>query len=74
MTVLPEARGLSRAWRWGIGSALALTLAMVWRPLYRLIWHRLHGYTGDCCGAIFLLTELVIYLIATYCFSISFIG
>ncbi|MBR4360951.1 MAG: AI-2E family transporter [Clostridia bacterium] len=38
MTVLPEARGLSRAWRWGIGSALALTLAMVWRPLSRLIW------------------------------------
>jgi adenosylcobinamide-GDP ribazoletransferase len=30
--------------------------------LYLLIWHRLRGYTGDCCGAIFLLTELSTYL------------
>jgi adenosylcobinamide-GDP ribazoletransferase len=26
--------------------------------LYLLIWRTLKGYTGDCCGAIFLLTEL----------------
>ena len=26
--------------------------------LYRLIWGRLRGYTGDCCGAVCLLTEL----------------
>lgn len=26
--------------------------------LYLLIWHRLRGYTGDCCGAMFLLVEL----------------
>lgn len=38
MTVLPQARGLSRGWRWGIGCALALALAMVWRPLSRLAW------------------------------------
>lgn len=27
--------------------------------LYLLIWKRLRGYTGDCCGAVFLLVELV---------------
>ena len=26
--------------------------------LYRLIYSRLKGYTGDCCGAVFLLVEL----------------
>lgn len=31
--------------------------------LYLLIWRRLHGYTGDCCGAVCLLVELSIYLI-----------
>jgi adenosylcobinamide-GDP ribazoletransferase len=30
--------------------------------LYLLIWRRLHGYTGDCCGALFLLVELSFYL------------
>jgi adenosylcobinamide-GDP ribazoletransferase len=30
--------------------------------LYRLIWSRLRGYTGDCCGAMFLLVELSAYL------------
>ena len=30
--------------------------------LYRLIWHRLQGYTGDCCGALFLLIELSFFL------------
>lgn len=30
--------------------------------LYRLIWNRLQGYTGDCCGALFLLVELSFYL------------
>lgn len=30
--------------------------------LYLLIWKRLHGYTGDCCGALFLLIELSVYL------------
>ena len=30
--------------------------------LYRLIWSRLRGYTGDCCGALFLLVELTGYL------------
>ena len=30
--------------------------------LYRLIWSRLQGYTGDCCGAVCLLVELSFYL------------
>ena len=31
--------------------------------LYRLIWSRLRGYTGDCCGAVCLLVELTVYLV-----------
>jgi len=31
--------------------------------LYLLIWNRLRGYTGDCCGAVCLLTELTILLV-----------
>lgn len=34
--------------------------------LYLLIWRRLRGYTGDCCGAMFLLVELSVYLIACH--------
>ncbi len=30
--------------------------------LYLLIWRRLHGYTGDCCGAVCLLVELTTLL------------
>lgn len=30
--------------------------------LYLLIWRKLRGYTGDCCGALFLLVELAVYL------------
>lgn len=32
--------------------------------LYLLIWRRLRGYTGDCCGALFLLVELSFYIVA----------
>ena len=31
--------------------------------LYLLIWNKLRGYTGDCCGAVCLLVELTVYLI-----------
>ena len=31
--------------------------------LYLLIWKRLRGYTGDCCGAVCLLVELAVYLV-----------
>ncbi len=30
--------------------------------LYLLIWNRLRGYTGDCCGAVCLLVELTVYV------------
>ena len=30
--------------------------------LYQLIWRRLHGYTGDCCGALCLVIELSVYI------------
>ena len=30
--------------------------------LYLFINRKLHGYTGDCCGALFLLIELSFYL------------
>ncbi|MBQ9559506.1 MAG: adenosylcobinamide-GDP ribazoletransferase [Bacteroidaceae bacterium] len=38
---------------------------VVMYALYQFIWHRLRGYTGDCCGALFLLIELSVYLIAS---------
>lgn len=31
--------------------------------LYMLIWNKLRGYTGDCCGAVCLLVELTVYLV-----------
>lgn len=40
--------------------------------LYLFIWRRLHGYTGDCCGALFLLTELSAYL--SVCYMVSYPG
>ncbi len=38
--------------------------AIAYYFLYLLIWKRLHGYTGDCCGATFLLVELATLLVA----------
>ena len=35
--------------------------------LYLFIWKRIKGYTGDCCGALFLLSELAVYLSVSYC-------
>jgi adenosylcobinamide-GDP ribazoletransferase len=31
--------------------------------LYLLIWNKIRGYTGDCCGAVCLLVELTVYLV-----------
>ena len=36
--------------------------ALVCYLLYLLMHRRINGYTGDCCGAVFLLTELTFYL------------
>ena len=41
---------------------LLFTPCLVMYFLYRLIWSRLRGYTGDCCGAVCLLVELSCYL------------
>ena len=40
--------------------------ALVMYFLYLLIWRKIHGYTGDCCGAVCLLVELSVYLINVY--------
>ncbi|MDO4164920.1 MAG: adenosylcobinamide-GDP ribazoletransferase [Bacteroides sp.] len=39
---------------------LAPVLAFLF--LYRLMKRRLQGYTGDCCGAVFLICELAFYI------------
>lgn len=43
---------------WLVVLAPILTVAI----LFILIWRRLQGYTGDCCGAVCLLAELSFYL------------
>jgi len=43
-------------------STLIFVPCLVMYFLYRLIWSRLQGYTGDCCGAVCLLVELAFYL------------
>ena len=37
--------------------------ALVFYLLYLLIWRKIQGYTGDCCGAVCLLVELAVYLV-----------
>ena len=37
--------------------------AIIMYFLYLLIWRKIKGYTGDCCGAVCLLVELGVYLI-----------
>lgn len=50
-------------WYMGIvWEALIFIPALVMYFLYLLIWRRLHGYTGDCCGAVCLMVELSVYL------------
>jgi len=44
--------------------------AIVMYFLYLLIWRRLRGYTGDCCGAVCLITELATILVANYYLSV----
>lgn len=40
--------------------------------LYRMIWNKLQGYTGDCCGALFLIIELSVYLAVAILWSLTF--
>jgi len=47
----------------GIAWELVIFLpCLVMYFLYLLIWNRLRGYTGDCCGAVCLLVELTVYV------------
>lgn len=47
-------------WAWAALASLLAALAMMW-----LMGKRLHGYTGDCCGATMLVSELVYLLVFT---------
>lgn len=46
-------------------SAVIFVPALVMYFLYLMIWRRLGGYTGDCCGAVCLLVELSVYLVVS---------
>lgn len=50
---------LTTAACWWLFFLLPVLTAIV---LYIYVWRRLHAYTGDCCGAICLLTELTALL------------
>ena len=52
-------------WLTGISWYLIVCLpVVVMYFLYLLILRKIHGYTGDCCGAVCLLVELTVYLVA----------
>ena len=52
-------------WLTGISWYLVVCLpVVVMYFLYLLILRKIHGYTGDCCGAVCLLVELTVYLVA----------
>ena len=52
-------------WLTGISwYAVIFIPALVMYFLYMLILRKIHGYTGDCCGAVCLLVELAVYLVA----------
>ena len=52
-------------WLTGISwYAVIFIPALVMYFLYLLILRKIQGYTGDCCGAVCLLVELAVYLVA----------
>jgi adenosylcobinamide-GDP ribazoletransferase len=52
-------------WLTGISWYIIVCLpVVVMYFLYLLILRKIHGYTGDCCGAVCLLVELTVYLVA----------
>lgn len=52
-------------WLTGISWYLVIAVpALVMYFLYLLMLRKLQGYTGDCCGAVCLLVELAVYLVA----------
>lgn len=60
--LLPLALFLWLTWGRVDWSLLVFTPCLMMYALYRLIWSRLRGYTGDCCGAVCLLVELSFYV------------
>ena len=53
-------------WTTGIDWQVIIFMpAIVFYLLYLLIWRKLQGYTGDCCGAVCLLVELSVYLVVS---------
>lgn len=51
-------------WMTGIAWEMVIFIpCLVMYFLYMLIWRKIHGYTGDCCGAVCLLVELTVYLV-----------
>ena len=52
-------------WLTGISWYLIIAIhALVMYFLYLLLLRKIQGYTGDCCGAVCLLAELAVYLVA----------
>ncbi len=58
-------------WKIGIVPPLAVICTPIVVFILLSLWlrHRLGGYTGDCCGASFLLCELSMYLVWNICAS-----
>jgi adenosylcobinamide-GDP ribazoletransferase len=51
-------------WLTGISWYFVIAIpALAMYFLYLLMLRKIQGYTGDCCGALFLLTELTAYLV-----------
>jgi len=50
-------------------STVVFSPCIVMYFLYLLIWRRIRGYTGDCCGAVCLLTELTTLLSVLVCIA-----
>lgn len=55
--LLPAALLFQPSWWWALAVAAA-----VFGILIGMMYRRIGGYTGDCCGALFLLCELSMYL------------
>ena len=59
-------------WLTGISWYLIIVIpALVMYFLYLLMLRKIQGYTGDCCGAVCLLVELAVYLVACSHFFIA---
>ena len=54
------------SWSFVISSAVALAVALM---LFGFMHRRIGGYTGDCCGATFIITECVMYCLVVWLFS-----